>query len=143
MDVTMDQLIDTGLNMLGFLVAGGLMLVLLSIFRPRTSTPPASEASPELPTADETPADRSAAAPVESTSTAMTFMSLAPPGPSDETTKPVPPATEENNRDRRRRRADAIRLARDLIAAREPKGAIAEKLPLAEAELALLSRQQD
>ena len=141
MDVTMDQLIDTGLNMLGFLVAGGLMLVLLSIFRPRTATPPASEASPELPTADETPADRSAATPVEST--AMTFVSLAPPGPSDETTRPVSPATEEHNRDRRCRRADAIRLARDLIAAREPKGAIAEKLPLAEAELALLSRQQD
>ena len=137
MDVSVEQLIDTGLNVAGFLAAGGLMLVLISLFRPRQS----AEAEQKMPAAAKATA-QSEAAPVseavarpEAPSAKLTFVSF-------DQSAAATPATTPKRREagpREDRRAEVIKLARTLIAERQSEQVTARQLPLAEAELAMLS----
>ena len=126
MDLSNDMLIDLGLNIAGFLVAAGLMLVGRSIFS-RSSKP--IEATPDI--APVTP-------PIEKTNRTLSAR------------EPMDVITFGNNNDvkntgtteQRRNRAEVIRIAREMIASGTSTDKIRSTLPLSEAELAVLSYER-
>jgi hypothetical protein len=136
MEVSQDQLIDVGLNVIGFLAAGGLLLLISSFFRKDRETIPAVEAvattAPEPEPVDLSEEDTPAPD--------LEFMSFSPPNAEaavdgSDSVKSAPSA-EVSRRDR----SEIIRVAREMIQARRTTEEIANKLPLSEAELAMLSR---
>ena len=133
--VSADMFLDAALNVVGFLAAGGLLLVITSMVRGRQARTSTDEIRDEPSPVNE------AAAPLAEGRTSLSFVSLASERP-DRTPEPeatVP--TETAAESIRRNRAEVINLARKMIAARESREAIADKLPLSEAELSMLSEQ--
>jgi hypothetical protein len=136
MEVSQEQLIDVGLNVIGFLAAGGLLLLISSFFRRDRTTKPAAEVVSsgepgtvlvDLPENDNPAPD-------------LEFVSFTPLSEEtdDRTTESVTqrPSTEVSRRDR----SEVIRMAREMIKARRSTEEITDELPLSEAELAMLSR---
>ncbi len=131
MDVISEQLMDAGLNALGYLVAGGLGMLVYSVFRSRRRVPAVqavgTESQPQpqptkktqdkkvefinLLSSDSSRAARSSSGNVGSASSAGTG---------------------------RRDRTEIVRLAREMIKAGTPHEMIKRTLPITDGELALL-----
>jgi hypothetical protein len=135
MDVSLDQLIDVGLNVVGFLLAGGLILTLSSLLRRRdkSGSPTAGSRGKAVKIADVQGADISRA------TGGMEFVRL---GDGSDRKSPDPkesgvsvPGAEKT----RRNRAEVIRMARKMLAESRSPSAVAGDLPISEAELAMLS----
>jgi len=131
MDVLNDQLIDIGLNVLGYLIAGALGMLVYSTFRGRQKAPAAvpAESAPErtAPTAGGEKRN-------------LEFVSFRPSQAADikEVTLPAEPARPRVDRSKRADRAEIVRLAREMIKAGTPGDMIRRTLPISEGELALL-----
>jgi hypothetical protein len=135
MDVSLDQLIDVGLNVVGFLLAGGLILTLSSLLRRRDQSGlrTAGSGGKAVKVADVQEAD------ISRTPAGMEFVRLSDgldrksPNPKDSgVSAPVAEKT-------RRNRAEVIRMARKMLAESRSPSAVAGDLPISEAELAMLS----
>ncbi len=143
MDVMYDQLIDIGLNTLGYLVAASLgVLVYSSILKRKPSGATVESAAPVNKTAPTAPT------PVEPLPTAgragVEFVNFRAPG------SPAPAAAATSTQavaatagTTRRDRAEIIRLAREMIKAQTPKETIRRSLPISEGELALLQNSNN
>ena len=133
--ISMNQAIDIALNVVGFLAAGGLMMVLTSMFRGKRETVETGRqtAVSELSTAT------APVSPQEQTKSRISFVSFgAQASPENSTTPDATPSNRIAERGRRNR-AEVIRLAREMIEARQSREAIRNRLPITEAELAMLS----
>ena len=132
MEVFNEQIVDIGLNVLGYLVAGGLGVLIYSVFQRRPRPIEATAAAAVTPDpVPEAPARPSARQDFE-------FVNLrseprnATPKDTDETPTPPRPATA--HRDRK----EIIRLARQMIKAGAAGEQITRTLPISQSELALL-----
>lgn len=139
MDVTSDQIIDIGLNFIGFVAAGGFCTLLYAAVIGRGKRRSATEAAPA-------PAFRagSSLSPVAQAAVAKSqpeFIDLhswpsksAAPGLS------LPPTSSGRGDGRRHDRAEIIRLARKMVEARASDHNIQATLPISKGELAMLHR---
>jgi hypothetical protein len=131
MDVLNDQLIDIGLNILGYLIAGALGMLVYSTFRRGDRAPAAVpvEATPTEKNSEPAPDKRS-----------LEFVSFKPTPTAEigEGTAPAEPSQPKVDRQRRADRAEIVRLAREMIKAGTPETTIKRTLPISEGELALL-----
>jgi len=131
MDVLNDQLIDIGLNILGYLIAGALGMLVYSTFRRGDRAPAAApvEATPTKENAEPRPDRRS-----------LEFVSFkqSPAAEISEVTLPAKRSQPGVDRQRRVDRAEIVRLAREMIKAGTPEATIRRTLPISEGELALL-----
>jgi hypothetical protein len=128
MEVTIDQIIDVGLNVVGFLAAGGLMMLLFSPSR-RRDRAPAAKTKPSV-------AEAPSAGPASpSTARAASFVSLTGSGETPPSSRPPRTASATPGR---RDRAEVIRIAREMIAAKRSNREISDRLPISEAELSML-----
>jgi hypothetical protein len=124
MDVLNDRLIDAGLNALGYLIAGGLGVLIHSIILDRrratrvVAEAPAEAVEPARPTASKAPQF------VSLKTTSMTSQPVAAPSP-----ETVPS---------RKDKAEIVRLARKMVQAGTDRKIIKRTLPISDAELNLL-----
>ncbi len=131
MDVLNDQLIDIGLNVLGYLIAGALGMLVFSTFRGNRRVPvavPAEVAPPQTPAPTASPGKRN-----------LEFVSFRQDSPTARPEAPQPADTRPQiDRNKRSDRAEIVRLAREMIKAGAPGETIRRTLPISEGELALL-----
>ena len=123
MDVISDRIVDVGLNALGYLIAGGLGVLLHSIVLQRR---PKASAAAEAATA---------------TGSLETSTAASDPGEGIEfvrlgTEPPTEAASLPNSAHRNRR--EIIRLAREMLEAGTAGEQIKKTLPISQSELALL-----
>ncbi|MDZ4724405.1 MAG: hypothetical protein SGI97_10975 [candidate division Zixibacteria bacterium] len=131
MEVSYNQIIDIGLNLIGSLSFGGLLLLLfgrhrykplLGAVEPETAPAPKTEGRPAVP------AEKNR----------IQFI--------DFSTQPAPSQSSETGRinissqTNRRNRLDTIGLARDMLNAGTPHERIKQVLPISDGELALMSQ---
>jgi len=118
MDVLNDQLIDIGLNVLGYLVAGALGMLIYSTFHGSRKAP--------------------AVVPVESAQTkgpqSTKVVSEVGENEISQAAEPTP----RIDRNKRADRVEIVRLAREMIKAGTNGETIRRTLPISEGELALL-----
>jgi hypothetical protein len=132
MDVLSDQLIDIGLNILGYLIAGALGMLIYSTFHRKSEAPAVTPVTPapitEKPAAESAEGKRS-----------LEFVTFRKPDKA-ETAEVTAPAESKPQVDRNKRsdRAEVIRLARGMIKAGASGETIRRTLPISEGELALL-----
>jgi hypothetical protein len=122
MDVLNDRLIDAGLNALGYLIAGGLGILIHSIIldrRRRTEPAAAPAASPAAP-----------ARPARSNSAQFVSLRAGESKPETTTENPAAPS--------RKDKAEIVRLARKMVQAGTDRKTIKRMLPISDAELNLL-----
>jgi len=124
MELSNDQLINIGLNIVGFLAAGGLMMLIAGAFRSRK-------------TASLAVADTNGAA-----SNTMTNKTTVQSNKMQKAPTFVP-LTESNqgqpvDNDRRRNRARILELAQQMINDGQSDDRIVDLLPISQAELAVL-----
>lgn len=124
MELSNDQLINIGLNIVGFLAAGGLMMLIASVFRGRRTALSAITATNS--TAKDLKINKT---------TAQSAMRQKAP-----TFVPLTGADESQpaDNDRRRNRARVLELAQQMIADGQSDERIADLLPISQAELAVL-----
>ncbi len=138
MDVMYDQLIDIGLNTLGYLVAASLgILVYSSILKRKPSRATLESVAPaaQAPSVAPIPAEKPAAV----DRPGLEFVNFRAPGSSGTTTAvPNTAAVAGATGATRRDRVEIIRLAREMIKAQTPQETIRRSLPISEGELALL-----
>jgi len=132
MDVLNEQIIDLGLNVIGFLAAAGLGMLLHSgVVQHRRRAATTSE--PGLKAADASDATARQVVP------SVQFVDLR--RRSEEAIKPEPgnqgPARAATG-DGRRDRVEIIRLARQMLSAGAPGETVRRTLPISEGELAFL-----
>jgi len=131
MDVLNEQVIDLGLNVIGYLAAAGLGMLLHSAVVQRRRR--ATTGEPRLKVAE--PSEVAARQTVPS----VQFVDLR--RRSEEAIKPQP-GNEGSDRaakgDGRRDRAEIIRLARQMLSAGAPGETVRRTLPISEGELAFL-----
>ncbi|MDH3891271.1 MAG: hypothetical protein OEV49_09325 [candidate division Zixibacteria bacterium] len=137
MDISSGFYLDLLLNLIGYLAAGALVWTVYPIVAPLLGRRPTASPQPE--------AQPSRPLPVQQPAVAPQFMRLQQPTPSAETfavddDKPIerpsmlrPP--------QRRDRVDIIRIAREMLKAGADNRRIQQVLPVSEAELALLTMQ--
>jgi hypothetical protein len=133
MDVSTQTLIDTALNVAGFIAAGGLLLLLATYFKERSAK---ASSNPSGARPDPDPEEETVSA--TNTDDNYQFVSLTPdimPQKPDRTTEAKPDPSSGRKRDRR----EVIRMAREMIAAKQSTKDIQSRLPVTNAELALLS----
>ena len=136
MEFSQDALIDVGLSVAGYLAAGGLWMVLYSLFTGRTRT---QDAVPQ--TADQVNPETSAAigrAVREKRS--LQYVDLRE---TKKNSTPVERPTPEPARvdQYRRNRAEVVRLAREMLKDGRSRDQVRELLPISEGELALLAQE--
>ena len=133
MDMSQDLLIDVGLNMIGFLAAGGLLLVVYSMFHRQSRQPvqqqqqtSALSAAPDstIPTSSY----------VRSRMEFVRFGEQPSVGQQDNNTS-------EKKSDGFSKRASVIKTARNMITAGASVEDVRAALPLSDAELAVLMRK--
>jgi hypothetical protein len=131
MEVSYDQLIDTGINALGYLIASGLAVLVYSLFQ-RKRAPQARSLTVATPAPDLSPATSRATRRAE-------FVDLKR---SDTTAANGDLAGAVSRLSSggvgRRDRAEIIRIAREMLEARTPQETIKRTLPISDGELALL-----
>lgn len=131
MDVLNDQLIDIGLNILGYLIAGALGMLVYSTFRGGRRAPATvpAEATPTSDNPESKPDKRN-----------LEFVSFkqAPTAEIKQVTQPAETSRPKMDRQRRVDRVEIVRLAREMIKAGTPDNTIRRTLPISEGELALL-----
>ena len=135
MDVPYDQLIDIGLNVLGYLVAGALGMVVYSTFQRRQAVP-AARAAAAVPTA-KTRAAASTETPTEGPRK-LAFVDFRRSDTSEPNGDLAGAVSRTSGSSTRRDRAEIIRLAREMMQARTPQETIKRTLPITDGELALL-----
>ncbi len=138
MDVSQDQLIDLALNLIGFLAAGGLLMIVASMFGRRGNKQPVTDTA-ETPHT-EAPVIPAAPAESEEDNSDLQFINLSQSSATPEKETPAPEEQGPAGGVTRRNRSEIIRLAREMIEARRSTEEIAHSLPVSEAELAMLSQ---
>jgi len=132
MDVLNDQLIDVGLNILGYLIASALGMLVYSTFHRREKAPTAAAA-----TVPQTAA-KPVAVPVEGKKQ-LEFVTFRNSDSSEMNEVSVPAEPKARvDRNKRSDRAEIIRLARGMIKAGASGETVRRTLPISEGELALL-----
>ncbi len=138
--ISPDRAIDVGLNVIGFLAAGALMMVVSSMFQRNRRTEMIDEVAVK-PTEASTAAPKEADKPKEQSRSSISFVSFG-----DKPNRPERTATEKTQRANiaggRRNRAEVIRLAKEMIDARKSGEEIRKRLPITEAELAMLDTEK-
>lgn len=129
MDVFNDRIIDIGLNALGYLVAGGLGMLLYSVL-PRRSRRPATEAA--------TPAALSVPAAESDPKNTFEFVELRPSPVEGQGESKVDSIVGSKGGTARRDRREIIRLAREMLKAGTADEMVKRTLPISDGELALL-----
>ncbi|MBD3257175.1 hypothetical protein GF377_01985 [candidate division GN15 bacterium] len=130
MDVPHEQLIDIGLNVLGYLVAATLGMVVYSFFGRRRPVTDREAAAVQV---------AAAAAPEASEGNRkMNFVDFRRSDSSEPNGDLAGAVSRTSSHGARRDRAEIIRLAREMIAARTPQETIKRTLPISDGELALL-----
>ncbi len=132
MEVSYDQLIDTGINALGYLVASGLGALVYALFqrqgeaygRAVASAPMTAE---PMPTAVTRPTRRVEYVDLKRSDTTAANGDLA-----------GAVSRLSNAGNGRRDRAEIIRIAKEMLDARTPQETIKRTLPISDGELALL-----
>lgn len=135
MDVPYEQLIDIGLNVLGYLIAATLGMIVYSLFqrrRPATATPTAAVAAVPSPEPREAEGDRK-----------LNFVDFRRSDSSEPNGDLAGAVSRTSNGAVRRDRAEIIRLAKEMIQARTPQETIKRTLPISDGELALLQGGED
>ena len=133
MEVPYDQLIDIGLNVLGYVVAATLGMVIHSAFR--RQRPAAAVPTPE-PQQMPQPAVATAG-PAEGTRR-LNYVDLRRTDAVEPNGDLAGAVSRTAGTGTRRDRAEIIRLAREMIRARTPQETIKRTLPISDGELALL-----
>lgn len=132
MDVLNDRIVEIALNALGYLVAGGLGMLLYSTRRPRRSRSVAvAEAVRESEAA-------ASAASASEPSESFEFVDLRTGPPKKASNPDSPTITAAGAPSARRDRREIIRLAREMLNAGTSGAQVRRRLPIAENELALL-----
>ena len=134
MEVPYDQLIDIGLNVLGYVVAATLGMLIYSAFRrrqPAASTQP-TPMPQQMPQATAAPAGA-----VEGTRR-LNYVDLRRSDADEPNGDLAGAVSRTAGTGTRRDRAEIIRLAREMIRARTPQETIKRTLPITDGELALL-----
>ncbi|RKX25693.1 MAG: hypothetical protein DRP45_05330 [Candidatus Zixiibacteriota bacterium] len=134
MDVTYDRLIDIGLNLLAYLLAAGLGIVIYSLKnnrrRPQVT---AQEAVPELKAPTPEP-------PVDNRR--FQFLDLTSSNSSGGSQKEAGSFRSVSGRAGRRDRVEIIRLAREMMKKNTSHDTIKRTLAIADGELALLQTEK-
>jgi hypothetical protein len=130
---TTDIIIDLALNVVGFLAAGVLSLVIYSIFRrgDRAATPEPRPAAAAATTTTAHPAETPAPA-APSRPGKVQFVGFG-----ERTEKPS-----AGNDPLRRNRADVLRIAREMIRTGSSDAEIKAALPISDTELAVLDYER-
>jgi hypothetical protein len=136
MNISLDRAIDAGLNVIGFLAAGALMMVVSSMFQRNRRTGTIDEVA-AMPTEAPAAAPKEAESPEEHSRSSVSFVSFGDQPKRPETTA-IDRTPKANVSGGRRNRAEVIRLAREMIEARQSGEEIRKRLPITEAELAML-----
>ncbi len=134
MDISQDMLINVGLDMIGFLAAGGLLLVIYSMFQRRNHQPvrQQQQQTPVLSTTSSSTV--SAPSPVRSQ---MEFVRFGEPQSVSRQGKDI----SDNQSEGWSKRASVIKTARNMITAGASVEDVRAALPLSDAELAVLMRK--
>ena len=137
MDISSGFYVDLFLNLIGYLAAGALVWTVYPMVAPRLRRHPASLAQPEIQPSRPLPGEEPTAAPQ--------FMRLQTP------ITEAPTFTADDDRpthkssglrpSERRDRVNIIRIAREMLKAGADNRRIQQVLPVSEAELALLTMQ--
>jgi hypothetical protein len=127
MDVINDRIIDVGLNVLGYLIAGGLGMLLHSSVQARRLR---RVATPVAATPTEVPATRTV--PVGDPGNGLEFVSFGADAQPAAPEPVLPPSSLHRNR------REIIRLAREMLQAGTAGDQIKKTLPISQSELALL-----
>lgn len=136
MDVISDRFIDIGLNVLGYLIAGGLGMLLHTVIQQRRQRSTVVRKAmtiaegPELKPAVTSNSDKS----VEFVS----FRAETPVETMVATEATTPPDTASPNNSPYRNRREIIRMAREMLEAGTTGEKIRNTLPISQSELALL-----
>ena len=138
--ISPDQAIDVGLNIIGFLAAGALMMVVSSMLQRNRRTETIDEVA-EKPAEASTAAPKEADKPEEQSRSSVSFVSFGDKPNRPETT-PTDRSPRANVPSGRRNRAEVIRLAKEMIDARKSGEEIRKRLPITEAELAMLDTEK-
>lgn len=140
MDVHTEQLIDIALNVAGYLLAGGLWLLVYTAWQNRRATRAAGTAKSEtvgrtaVAAAAVAPADLAPALPKEGRRS-LEFVTFRG---DRRQSQPAPAPAVEAMPDRRRNRAEVFALARRMLAEGASADAVKSELPVSDGELALL-----
>lgn len=137
MDLSSGYFVDLLLNLIGYLAAGALVWTVYPIVAPRLRRRSVTLVRPELQPSRSLQAQQPAAAPQ--------FMRLQEPTPAAQTfiaddDKPIERASVLRPSERRDR-VDIIRIAREMLKAGADNRRIQQVLPVSEAELALMTMQ--
>lgn len=142
MDVHTEQLIDIALNVAGYLLAGGLWLLVYTAWQNRRATRAAGTAKSE--TVGRTAVAAAAVVPANLAPTpalpkegrrSLEFVTFRGDRRQSE---PAAAPTAEATLDRRRNRAEVFALARRMLAEGASADAVKSELPVSDGELALL-----
>jgi hypothetical protein len=132
--ISTDQLIDIGLNVIGFMASGLLCATVYSLFSKRGQQSSEQAASEIMPAA-------TMSAPVSSNQTQDSrryeFVTFKSPG--DKAVAPIRETSSED-RYRTRDRQEILRQARELLARKKGVSEIGETLPITEAEISFLKQ---
>lgn len=139
MEVSQEQLIDMGLNIIGFLAAGGLLVIVSSAFRGRGKGRAAIVAQPTVAT--DTPTESVPATNTDDSD--MEYVSLVPTGSIEKVESPTEAMVGNGSGIKRRNRSEIISMAKEMLQARRSTQEITDSLPVSEAELALLSQSNN
>ena len=131
MDVNQMQLLEMGLNALGFIAGGGILMVLTSIFRRKRRSSLPAEAIPErTPSIEQKPKQ----VPKNNTESSFQFIDLSDENMKTPTKKDQPPKLTRS----RRNRAEVYELAQSMLQSRKPTREISDELGMTQAEVSLL-----
>lgn len=139
MEVSQEQLIDLGLNIVGFLAAGGLLMIVSSVMRGRKQRKLATAESPGVAAREAAPTDTTS----DKDNPDIEFVSLVPKDPVEKDGSPGGVQPAQAGPIARRNRSEIIKMAKEMLEARRSTEEITESLPVSEAELALLSHNRD
>lgn len=136
MDVWNDRIIDMGLNILEYLVAGGLGMLIYSVFGGRQAKP-ADVAAPVPVSASNPSPVKPSYQPGVGLDCEFVSFSPAPPMPEAAPSgSDAPPTASQSGR--RRDRQEIIRMAREMLKSGTAGDLVKRSLPISEGELALL-----
>jgi len=133
MDVNQTQLLELGLNALGFLVGGGIMMVLAAIFRrsKKISRHDLKKPQPIVAAKSDVP--------VESRQEDFQFINLSGSRPTED--KSSEPKSSLGLS--RRNRTEVYQLARRMLEAHKSASQISDELGMSQAEISLLKTRAD
>ena len=135
MDVNQMQLLDMGLNALGFIAGGGVLVVLASIFRRKERQKVPAEVAPGPQTTKEQP-DR---VPAASSGPGFEFIDLS----AGIESKASPKRQSSELTHSRRNRAEVYELAQRMLQSRKPTREISDELGMSQAEVSLLKARSE